>query len=113
MLYVGVMNNLEKRVLEHKSKLTSGFTQRYNLFKLGYFELFGDIRDAILREKQIKGWLRAKKLALIEAVNPQWNDLARDHARSGARFKNRGKPKDRAQSWDEGSQLQLNLDRLF
>ena len=87
MLYVGVTNDLEKRVLQHKSKLIPGYTQKYNLFKLVYFESFGDIRDAIRKEKQIKGWLRSKKVALIEPVNPQWKDLAKDHSQSGARFK--------------------------
>ena len=76
MLYVGVTNDLHKRVFQHKSKLIPGFTQKYNLYKLVYFEQFGDIRAAIAREKQIKGWLRAKKVALIIAENPQWNDLA-------------------------------------
>ncbi len=87
MLYVGVTNDLENRVLQHKSKLVPGYTQKYNLFKLVYFESFGDIRDAIRREKQIKGWLRCKKVALIKSVNPQWRDLAEDHCKSGARFK--------------------------
>ena len=71
MLYVGVTNDLHKRVFQHKSKLIPGFTQKYNLYKLVYFEQFGDIRAAIAREKQIKGWLRAKKVALIIAENPQ------------------------------------------
>jgi len=76
MLYAGVTNNLETRVFQHKSKQTDGFTRKYNLHRLIYFEAFGDIRDAIAREKQIKGWLRAKKVALIESVNPEWKDLA-------------------------------------
>ncbi len=76
MLYVGVTNGLHKRVFQHKSKLIPGFTQKYNLYKLVYFEMFGDIRAAIAREKQIKGWLRSKKVALIIAKNPQWKDLA-------------------------------------
>ena len=87
MLYVGVTNDLEKRVLQHKSKLIPGYAQKYNLFKLVYFESFGDIRDAIRREKQIKGWLRTKKVALIESVNPHWRDLGEAHSQSGARFK--------------------------
>ncbi len=58
MLYVGVTNDLHKRVFQHKLKLIPGFTQKYNLYKLVYFEMFGDIRAAIAREKQIKGWLR-------------------------------------------------------
>jgi len=76
MLYVGVTNGLHKRVFQHKSKLMPGFTQKYNLYKLVYFEEFGDIRAAIAREKQMKGWLRSKKVALIVAMNPQWKDLA-------------------------------------
>ncbi|HYW65533.1 MAG TPA: GIY-YIG nuclease family protein [Candidatus Dormibacteraeota bacterium] len=87
MLYVGVTNDLEKRVLQHKCKLIPGYTQKYNLFKLVYFESLGDIREAIQREKQIKGWLRSRKVALIESANPQWRDLAEDHSQSGARFK--------------------------
>ena len=76
MLYTGVSSDLEIRVFQHKAKLTDGFTKRYNFHRLIYFEAFGDIRDAITREKQIKGWLRAKKVALIESVNPEWKDLA-------------------------------------
>jgi putative endonuclease len=87
MLYVGVTNGLHKRVFQHKSKLMPGFTQKYNLYKLVYFEEFGDIRAAIAREKQIKGWLRSKKVALIVAMNPQWKDLAE------GRFKSLPKPK--------------------
>jgi len=79
MLYVGVTNGLHKRVFQHKSKLMPGFTQKYNLYKLVYFEEFGDIRAAIAREKQMKGWLRSKKVALIVAMNPQWKDLAEGH----------------------------------
>jgi putative endonuclease len=76
MLYTGVTGDLENRVFRHKSKLTAGFTKKYNVHRLIYFEAFEDIRDAIAREKQIKGWLRAKKVALIESVNPEWKDLA-------------------------------------
>lgn len=76
MLYTGVTSDLDMRILRHKAKLTDGFTKRYNLHRLVYFEAFGDIREAIAREKQIKGWLRAKKVALIESVNPKWRDLA-------------------------------------
>jgi putative endonuclease len=75
-LYTGVTNNLERRVSEHKLKLIPGFTRQYNLTRLVYFEVFGDIRSAIGREKQIKGWLRAKKVALIIAGNPPWQDLS-------------------------------------
>ncbi|HTA56869.1 MAG TPA: GIY-YIG nuclease family protein [Candidatus Baltobacteraceae bacterium] len=76
MLYVGVSNDLMKRVFQHKSKRIPGFTQKYNLYKLVYFEQFGDIRAAIAREKEIKGWLRSKKVALIVTENPHWKDLA-------------------------------------
>jgi putative endonuclease len=78
MLYVGVTNDIQFRVLQHKAKQVKGFTQQYNLFKLVYAESFADVRDAIAREKQIKGWLRARKLALIESANPGWKDLAAD-----------------------------------
>src|ERR1700731_41475 len=77
MLYIGVTSNLERRILEHKNKLIPGFTQKYNLHCLVYFESFGDVRDAIVREKQLKGWLRARKVALIESKNPNWNDLSK------------------------------------
>ena len=75
-LYTGVTNHLERRVIEHKRKLVPGFTSRYNINRLVYFETFGDVRDAIQREKQIKGWLRAKKVALIISHNPTWRDLS-------------------------------------
>ena len=87
-LYVGVTNNLERRVYEHKHKLIPGFTAQYNLTQLVYFEATNDIRDAIAYEKRIKGWLRARKLALIEALNPQWEDLsAAWYAEAGASSK--------------------------
>ena len=75
-LYVGVTNNLERRVNEHKSRLTPGFAARYHIVRLVYFEEFHDVRDAIAREKQIKAWRREKKVTLIEAMNPEWTDLA-------------------------------------
>jgi putative endonuclease len=75
-LYVGVTNNLTRRVYEHKHKLVPGFTSKYGLSILVYYELFNDIRDAIAREKQIKGWLRIRKKALIDSQNPEWKDLA-------------------------------------
>ena len=76
VLYIGVTSDLERRVLEHKQKATPGFTARYNLTKLVYFEAFGDVRHAIARERELKGWLRKKKVALIESVNPEWKDLS-------------------------------------
>jgi putative endonuclease len=77
-LYTGVTNDLERRVYEHKHKLVEGFTARYNIKLLVYYEACEDIRAAIAREKQIKGWLRAKKIALIESMNPGWNDLSEE-----------------------------------
>jgi len=76
-LYVGVTNNLERRVFEHKSKSIAGFTRTYNITKLIYFEEFSDIRYAIVREKQIKSWRRQKKLALIKSTNPAWEEIQR------------------------------------
>jgi putative endonuclease len=74
-LYVGVTNDLERRVHEHREKLLEGFTKRYNIKHLVYFESFTDVRTAIAREKQIKGWSRSKKLALIRCRNPDWKDV--------------------------------------
>jgi len=80
MLYVGVTNNLERRVFEHKMKLIPGFTERYGLTKLVYYESTGDVREAISREKEIKGWVRRKKTALINSFNPEWKDLSEEWA---------------------------------
>ena len=77
-LYIGVTNNLERRVFEHKSKLVEGFTTKYNINRLVYFAETGDVMAAIEREKQLKGWLRAKKIALIESENPPLEDLSWD-----------------------------------
>ena len=77
-LYVGVTNNIKKRTYEHKNKLVEGFTKKYNINKLLYFETFGDIYPAIAREKTIKGWLRKKKIALVGTTNPGWADLSHD-----------------------------------
>ena len=77
-LYTGVTNAIERRVYEHKNKLLPGFTSRYNITKLVYYEEYGDIHLAIAREKQIKGWLRIKKIQLIETTNPDWKDLSLD-----------------------------------
>jgi putative endonuclease len=76
VLYTGVTNDLERRVSEHRVKAVPGFTKRYNVNKLVYFEVFGDIAAAIAREKQIKNWNRAKKDFLINKMNPEWCDLA-------------------------------------
>jgi putative endonuclease len=75
-LYVGMTNDLERRVREHKAGRVPGFIKRYNIDRLIHFETFGEVRDAIQREKQIKGWVRRKKVALIEQANPGWQDLA-------------------------------------
>jgi putative endonuclease len=71
-------NNLVRRIYEHKHKLIKGFTSKYNITQLVYFESTPDVRTAIEREKQLKSWLRAKKIALIEAQNPYWQDLSLD-----------------------------------
>ena len=75
-LYVGVTNDLRRRVWEHKQQLIEGFTKRYNIRRLVYYEETPDVAAAIAREKQIKGWLRTKKIALIESLNPGWKDLS-------------------------------------
>jgi putative endonuclease len=75
VFYIGITNNLVKRIWEHKQKFVEGFTNIYNLQKLVYFEIFTSPLDAITREKQLKGWLRKKKIELIEKNNPQYNDL--------------------------------------
>ena len=75
VLYIGVTNNLVRRVWEHRQKITDGFTKKYNVNKLVYYEETGNIESAILREKQIKGWIRKKKNSLVESINPTWNDL--------------------------------------
>ena len=75
-LYTGVTDDLERRVYEHKTKLIKGSTKRYNITKLAYYEETNDIQSAIKREKQIKGWLRRRKIALIEAMNAKWVDLS-------------------------------------
>ena len=75
-LYVGVTNNLSLRAAEHQAQTYGGFTARYNIGQLVYFEETADVREAIAREKQIKRWSRRKKIALIESLNPAWEDLA-------------------------------------
>jgi putative endonuclease len=77
-LYIGVTSQLLQRVYQHKSKLTLGFTNKYNLNKLVYFEKFETMYDAITREKQLKNWRRAWKENLIEQINPNWLDLSKD-----------------------------------
>jgi putative endonuclease len=81
VLYTGVTNHLERRVMEHKRELCAGFTGRYKVTRLVYFEGFGGVCDAITRAKQIKRWRREKKLALIRAINAQFRDLSEDFPR--------------------------------
>ena len=76
VLYVGMTNSLERRVWEHKNKAVPGFTADYNVNRLVWFEEFREVCDAIATEKRIKGWARAKKVALIEQTNPQWTELS-------------------------------------
>ena len=76
MLYVGVTNDLQRRVSEHRQKRIEGYTQHSNIARLVYFEATPNISAAIAREKQLKGWTRAKKLALAESANPKWADLS-------------------------------------
>jgi len=78
VMYIGVTSNLERRLYEHRNHLVEGFTQKYNVGKLVYFETTSDVRAALEREKQLKKWRREKKNALVETVNPQWLDLSAD-----------------------------------
>ncbi len=78
MLYIGVTNDLQRRMWEHKQKTGSRFAAKYNITRLAYYETFDDIRDAIAREKELKGWRRDKKVDLIEDDNPLWEDLSED-----------------------------------
>ena len=75
-LYTGMTNNIQRRVQQHKEKLVPGFTRRYNVTRLIYYECFTDVHAAICREKMIKGWLRSKKLDLVASINPHWCDLS-------------------------------------
>jgi putative endonuclease len=81
VLYTGVTNDLERRVYEHKNKLIKGFTEKYNVNKLVYFDTTTDVRAAIEREKQIKGWTRHKKDDLVNSINPQWKDLSENFSK--------------------------------
>ena len=74
-LYTGITNDLYRRLYEHKNKLTPGFTKKYNIDKLIYYEVFDDPESAIQREKEIKGWTRKKKLELIKKINPNFEEL--------------------------------------
>jgi putative endonuclease len=77
-LYTGVTSNLMRRVYEHKNKLIEGFTSKYNIHILVYYESTPSVHTALAREKQIKGWLRSKKIALIHSMNPEWKDLSEE-----------------------------------
>lgn len=76
VLYIGMTNNLERRLYEHRHQLVDGFTKQYNVHKLVFFEETGDVNAAIAREKQLKGWSRKKKNALVSIANPTWRDLS-------------------------------------
>ncbi len=75
VLYTGITNDLEPRIYEHKNKLVKGFTSRYNVNKLVYFDYTSDVISAIAREKEIKEWIRQRKNKLIQSINPEWKDL--------------------------------------
>ncbi len=76
VIYVGMTNKLRRRVEHHQQTLVEGFTQRYNINRLVYYETTNDVHAALVREKEIKGWRRSKKVTLIEAMNPTWKDLS-------------------------------------
>lgn len=78
VMYIGVTNNLERRLYEHKNKLIDGFTKTYNVNKLVYYEITNDINAALRREKEIKKWRREKKNNLVESLNPEWKDLGEE-----------------------------------
>ena len=77
-LYTGVTGNIKQRTWQHKGGLVEGFTKRYNIAKLIYYECLSDVISAIAREKQVKGWVRRRKLDLTASVNPEWDDLSED-----------------------------------
>ena len=78
VLYTGITNDLRRRVFEHQARIVEGFTKRYNINKLVYYEVSENAESAILREKQMKGSLRAKKIELVNIMNPEWSDLYND-----------------------------------
>jgi putative endonuclease len=81
VLYTGITSDLVRRVFEHREKFVEGFTRKYNVYKLIYYEVYTDVMEAITREKQIKGYSRKKKVVLIEKMNPKWNDLDNEIAK--------------------------------
>jgi putative endonuclease len=88
-LYTGMTNDIKRRVCEHKEKIIGGFTQKYRIDRLVYFERFSDVMAAIQREKAIKGWLRQKKIALIKSENPEWKDLSEEWYESDSSLESR------------------------
>ncbi|MBR5343199.1 MAG: GIY-YIG nuclease family protein [Oscillospiraceae bacterium] len=78
VMYIGVTNDLQRRLYEHRHHLVEGFTSKYNVHKLVYFEQTTDVKSAIEREKQLKGWRRERKNELVETINPAWKDLSED-----------------------------------
>jgi putative endonuclease len=105
-LYTGVTNDLQRRMIEHRQGLVPGFTSRYKIFRLVHYEQFADVRDAIAREKEIKGWRREKKIWLIERDNPTWHDFAENFAPMKSRSltavpTNRGRVRDDNSGGDE------------
>jgi putative endonuclease len=81
-LYIGVTGDLDRRIFEHTNKLVRGFTSQYNIHRLVYYEVYGDVASAIAREKELKGWRREKKIVLIERENPTWDDLSEGTGRT-------------------------------
>jgi len=90
-LYTGVTNNLQRRMAEHRERIVPGFTSKYRICRLVHLQVFSDIRDAIAREKEIKGWRREKKIRLIRFHNPAWSDLV-EQADSSPPFAKGGRP---------------------
>ena len=78
ILYTGVTNDLHRRIIEHKEKAFEGFTAKYNVYKLVFYEVTSNVHAAITREKQIKGWLRRRKRKLVTGFNPKWKDLSKE-----------------------------------
>jgi putative endonuclease len=111
-IYVGVTNSLERRMREHKAKIAGSYTARYNIDRLVYFECFQYVLNAIARETDLKGWNRAKKIALVESVNPTWVDLSQDWGESVRRF-HRAASVDQRQNADSSATLRNDNNREF
>ena len=99
VLYTGVTGELQGRTYKHKTHALPGFTSRYDVESLGYFEETSDVLAAIAREKQIKGWTRAKKIALIESTNPEWRDLSHGRFDTPPRLSQAGPPHAATEAW--------------